>query len=448
MKKEKSLFKCKNCGATSSKWQGKCFNCNEWDSLEEISFNITKTTSKGKRNIDIKKLLEVDDSIGKRYRTGINELDRTLGGGITPGSLILIGGDPGIGKSTLMLQITSNLIKFNPIYITGEESLSQIKNRAKRLGDVNLELDIVSTNSLEDIIYLMKSSENYIFIIDSIQSIHSEDIASAAGSVVQVRECTQRIMEICKTYNKTVFLIGHITKDGAIAGPKILEHLVDTVLQFEGDNGLNFRILRTIKNRFGSTNEIGIFEMTSAGLMEVKDPSGIFLSHSKNLEPGVAITPTIEGTRPFLSEIQSLVTYTGYSMPQRIANGLDLKRLQMILSVLEKRLDIKFFKHDVFLNITGGLSINDPGADLAIASSLISSYENRALTKSTVIIGEIGLTGEIRPVSMPEIRINEAAKLGFKRAIIPDQSLNQVDSNIKIIQVARLSLAIDKFFEN
>jgi len=448
LKKEKTLFKCKNCGSTSSKWQGKCFNCGEWDSLEEITLSLKKTSTKGKRNIDIQKLMEVDDNIGKRYFSGIDELDRVLGGGVTPGSLILIGGDPGIGKSTLMLQITSNLSKFKPLYITGEESLSQIKNRAKRLIDIDLNLDIISTNSLEDIIYMMKTNENNIFIIDSIQSIHSEDISSAAGSVVQVRECTQRIMEICKTYNKTVFLIGHITKDGAIAGPKILEHLVDTVLQFEGDTGLNFRILRTIKNRFGSTNEIGIFEMTSAGLMEVKDPSGIFLSQNKNLEPGVAITPTIEGTRPFMSEIQSLVTFTGYSMPQRIANGLDLKRLQMILSVLEKRLDIKFFKHDVFLNITGGLSINDPAADLAIAASLISSYENRALGKSTVIIGEIGLTGEIRPVSMPEIRINEAAKLGFKRAIISDQNLNQVDSNIKIVQVGRLSLAIDKFFEN
>lgn len=446
MKKEKSLYKCKNCGSTTNKWLGKCFNCGEWNSLEEINLSVVKATSKNKRNIDVRKLFEVDDSIGHRYLTGIKELDRTLGGGITPGSLILIGGDPGIGKSTLMLQITSNLSSFNPLYITGEESLSQIKSRAKRLTDVNLDLDIISTNSLEDIIYLMKSKENQIFIIDSIQSIHSDEISSAAGSVVQVRECTQRIMEVCKSYNKAVFLIGHITKDGAIAGPKILEHLVDTVLQFEGDNGLNFRILRTIKNRFGSTNEIGIFEMTSTGLMEVRDPSGIFLSHNKTLEPGVAITPTIEGTRPFLSEIQSLVTFTGYSMPQRTANGMDLKRLQMILSVLEKRLDIKFFKHDVFLNITGGLTINDPAADLAIAASLISSYENRPLTKSTIIIGEIGLTGEIRPVSLPEVRINEAHKLGFKRAIIPAQNLNQIDGKIEIIQVARLSLAIDKFF--
>lgn len=416
-----------------------------WDSFEEVSFEAKKITGK-KRNVDVQKLSQVSDDLGKRYFTDILELDRVLGGGITPGSLILIGGDPGIGKSTLMLQLASNLAKYNPIYITGEESLSQIKNRANRLTDSNLDMDIVSNNSLEDIVYLLKSSENEIFIIDSIQSIHSEEISSAAGSVVQVRECTQRIMEICKKFNKTVFLIGHITKDGAIAGPKILEHLVDTVLQFEGDSGLNYRILRTIKNRFGSTNEIGIFEMTSAGLIEVQNPSGIFLSHNKNLEPGVAITPTIEGTRPFLSEIQSLVTFTGYSMPQRIANGLDLKRLQMIISVLEKRLDIKFFKHDVFLNITGGLSINDPAADLAIAASLISSYQNNPITKSTIIIGEIGLTGEIRPVSLLEVRINEAAKLGFKKAIVPEQTITQINSNIKIAQVPRLSLAIDKFF--
>jgi DNA repair protein RadA/Sms len=416
-----------------------------WDSFEEVSFEAKKISGK-KRNVDIQKLSQVSDDLGKRYLTDINELDRVLGGGITPGSLILIGGDPGIGKSTLMLQLASNLAKYKPLYITGEESLSQIKNRANRLSDSNLDLDIVSNNSLEDIIYLLKSSENEIFIIDSIQSIHSEEISSAAGSVVQVRECTQRIMEVCKKFNKTVFLIGHITKDGAIAGPKILEHLVDTVLQFEGDSGLNYRILRTIKNRFGSTNEIGIFEMTSAGLIEVQNPSGIFLSHTKSLEPGVSITPTIEGTRPFLSEIQSLVTFTGYSMPQRIANGLDLKRLQMILSVLEKRLDIKFFKHDVFLNITGGLSINDPAADLAIAASLISSYQNNPITKSTIIIGEIGLTGEIRPVSMLEVRINEASKLGFKKAIVPEQNINQLNDNIKVIQVQRLSLAIDKFF--
>ncbi len=416
-----------------------------WDSFEEISFEAKKVTGK-KRDVEIQKLSQVSDDLGKRYFTDIKELDRVLGGGITPGSLILIGGDPGIGKSTLMLQLATNLSAYKPLYITGEESLSQIKNRAKRLSDTNLDLDIVSNNSLEDIIYLLKSSENKIFIIDSIQSIHSEEISSAAGSVVQVRECTQRIMEICKKYNKTVFLIGHITKDGAIAGPKILEHLVDTVLQFEGDSGLNYRILRTIKNRFGSTNEIGIFEMTSGGLIEVQNPSGIFLSHTKSLEPGVSITPTIEGTRPFLSEIQSLVTFTGYSMPQRIANGLDLKRLQMILSVLEKRLDIKFFKHDVFLNITGGLSINDPAADLAIAASLISSYQNNPITKSTIIIGEIGLTGEIRPVSMLEVRLNEASKLGFKKAIVPEQNINQLNDNIKVIQVQRLSLSINNFF--
>lgn len=443
--KTKQLYKCKNCGASSTKWQGKCFNCDQWDTFEEITFNPKKVSGKH-RNIEIKKLSNVNDELGVRYLSNIEELNRVLGGGITPGSLILIGGDPGIGKSTLMLQLASNLSKFNPIYITGEESLSQIKNRAKRLSDTNLDLDIVSNNSLEDIIYLLKNSENQIYIVDSIQSIHSEEISSAAGSVVQVRECTQRIMEVCKQYNKTVFLVGHITKDGAIAGPKILEHLVDTVLQFEGDSGLNYRILRTIKNRFGSTNEIGIFEMTSSGLVEVKNPSGIFLSHNNNLEPGVAITPTIEGTRPFLNEIQSLVTFTGYSMPQRIANGMDLKRLQMILSVLEKRLDIKFFKHDVFLNITGGLSINDPAADLAIAASLISSFENRALSKSTIIVGEIGLTGEIRPVSLVETRINEAAKLGFKKAIVPEQNINEVNSNIKVIQIPRLSLAIQKFF--
>lgn len=443
--KTKTIYKCKNCGATSSKWQGKCFSCDMWDSFEEISFEAKKVTGK-KRDVEIQKLSQVSDDLGKRYFTDIKELDRVLGGGITPGSLILIGGDPGIGKSTLMLQLATNLSAYKPLYITGEESLSQIKNRAKRLSDTNLDLDIVSNNSLEDIIYLLKSSENKIFIIDSIQSIHSEEISSAAGSVVQVRECTQRIMEICKKYNKTVFLIGHITKDGAIAGPKILEHLVDTVLQFEGDSGLNYRILRTIKNRFGSTNEIGIFEMTSGGLIEVQNPSGIFLSHTKSLEPGVSITPTIEGTRPFLSEIQSLVTFTGYSMPQRIANGLDLKRLQMILSVLEKRLDIKFFKHDVFLNITGGLSINDPAADLAIAASLISSYQNNPITKSTIIIGEIGLTGEIRPVSMLEVRLNEASKLGFKKAIVPEQNINQLNDNIKVIQVQRLSLSINNFF--
>lgn len=443
--KTKQLYKCKNCGASSAKWQGKCFNCEEWDTYEQITFNPQKVSGKI-RNIDIQKLSSVDDELGERYLSNIEELNRVLGGGITPGSLILIGGDPGIGKSTLMLQLASNLSKYSPLYITGEESLSQIKNRAKRLIDKNLEMELVSSNSLEDIIYLLKNSENQIYIVDSIQSIHSEDISSAAGSVVQVRECTQRIMEVCKKHNKTVFLIGHITKDGAIAGPKILEHLVDTVLQFEGDSGLNYRILRTIKNRFGSTNEIGIFEMTSAGLIEVKNPSGIFLSHNTNLEPGVAITPTIEGTRPFLTEIQSLVTFTGYSMPQRIANGMDLKRLQMILSVLEKRLDIKFFKHDVFLNITGGLSINDPAADLAIAASLLSSYENQALKKSTVIIGEIGLTGEIRPISMLETRVNEAAKLGFKNAIVPEQNINQLNEDIKVIQIPRLSLAISKFF--
>ncbi|MDC1067616.1 DNA repair protein RadA [Candidatus Kapabacteria bacterium] len=442
--KSKSSFKCTNCGYMSAKWVGKCSNCNEWETLKEFTQD-TKTLKLQSTKANVTKLKDIEDGDFKRSTTGISEFDRTLGGGIVPGSLVLIGGDPGIGKSTLMLQMCSHLISLKPIYVTGEESAAQIKNRAERISGVSGELQISAENSLDSIELLLKSDQCGFMIIDSIQSIHLEGISSPAGSMLQVRECTYRLMELAKKLNKSVFIIGHITKDGAIAGPKSLEHLVDTVLQFEGDNSLHYRIIRTIKNRFGAVNEIGIFEMSSKGLIEVKDPSGIFISGNKSEEPGIATSAIMEGTRPISVEIQSLVAETGFSMPQRISTGYDQKRLQILLSILDKRIGIKFFKSDVFLNVAGGIHINDPAVDLAVIAALVSSERNSTINPKTIIFGELSLTGEVRPVSFIEARLKEAEKTGFTKAIIPDQAID-IKSKMNIIKVSRLSLALNNFF--
>lgn len=451
--KPKMSYICSQCGAISAKWTGKCYNCGSWDSLvEQITTKSNSKHNTAQTPISIKnKIFQLQDiNIGttKRISTKINELDRVLGGGIIQGSLVLIGGDPGIGKSTLMLQMCGNLIERKPLYITGEESLEQIKLRAERILTNYQELSVMNETSLEQIEAVIRMSECNLIVIDSIQSVYSERIDASPGSIIQMRECSNSLMRLTKESNKPIFIIGHITKEGVIAGPKLLEHLVDTVLQFEGDKTYSFRIIRTLKNRFGSTNEIGIFEMSSKGLIEVPNPSEVFLTHRDNQDSGTAIVTAIEGTRPILLEVQALVTPTSYGMPQRTSNGYELRRLQMLLAVLEKRLGILFSLNDVFVNVAGGIYLNDPAVDLGIAVALISSLKDIAIEANIAFIGEIGLTGEIRGIPNIEQRITEVEKLGIKKIYLPQTSLNKITKHysLKFFPINKISSALIQLF--
>lgn len=445
--KQKSYFECSECGYQTPKWIGKCPSCGTWESFSEvqaISSSRSQRTASNSPGGTVQKLRDISTDNDYRILTGIEELDRVLGGGIVPGSLVLVGGDPGIGKSTLMLQMCNNLK--NPLYVTGEESLPQIKVRAARLANINMDIDIMSESCVEKINTTILASDAPIVIIDSIQSIFSERAESTPGSVMQVRECASLLMQTAKSTNKSIIMIGHVTKDGTIAGPKILEHMVDTVLQFEGDKMHSYRILRALKNRYGSTNEIGIFEMQAKGMREVKNPSELFLAKKIIEESGIAITTSMEGSRPILLEVQALVTPSSYGVPQRISNGFDQRRLQMILSVLEKRLGLAFRQFDVFVNIAGGLYITDPAVDLALSMALVSSLKDIPLKTDSVFIGEVGLTGEIRQVSSIEQRINESIKLGFTQIYAPDNPFELSEKNKKrsfsINVIERISLAL------
>lgn len=445
--KQKSYFECSECGYQTPKWIGKCPSCGTWESFSEVqatSSSRSQRTASNSPGGTVQKLRDISTANDYRILTGIEELDRVLGGGIVPGSLVLVGGDPGIGKSTLMLQMCNNLK--NPLYVTGEESLPQIKVRAARLANINMDIDIMSESCVEKINTTILASDAPIVIIDSIQSIFSERAESTPGSVMQVRECASLLMQTAKSTNKSIIMIGHVTKDGTIAGPKILEHMVDTVLQFEGDKMHSYRILRALKNRYGSTNEIGIFEMQAKGMREVKNPSELFLAKKISEESGIAITTSMEGSRPILLEVQALVTPSSYGVPQRISNGFDQRRLQMILSVLEKRLGLAFRQFDVFVNIAGGLYITDPAVDLALSMALVSSLKDIPLKTDSVFIGEVGLTGEIRQVSSIEQRINEAIKLGFTQIYAPDNPFELSEKNKKrsfsINVIERISLAL------
>lgn len=370
-------------------------------------------------------LTEVEQDNQERIMTGIGELDRTLGGGIMQGSITLVGGDPGIGKSTLMLQMCANLSSVQPLYITGEESLQQIKSRASRLSLDFSGLRVLAETNADEIVEAMRRDDVGLVIADSIQTMFRPDIESAPGSVAQVRECSALLMQAAKTLNKAVFLVGHVTKEGSIAGPKVLEHIVDTVLQFEGERIYSYRILRAAKNRYGSTNEIGVFEMSEDGLREVTNPSEIFLSQRNAGESGTAVVAAMEGSRPILVEVQALVTPSSYNVPQRSATGLDYRRLQMILAVLEKRLGLALGKHDVFVNIAGGLRLDDPAVDLGVAAAIVSSFRDVAIQADTALIGEIGLTGEVRAVVSIEQRVNEAQKLGFSSIVLPEANMKR-----------------------
>jgi len=392
-----------------------------------------------------KQLGSVEVLSDQRIKTGILEFDRVLGGGIIAGSLILVGGDPGVGKSTLMLQMCRYLNPESTLYVTGEESLQQIKLRASRLQNIPDALNVMAETDIDTIAAAIKNLKPSVAIIDSIQTSRSEQIDATAGSITQVRECTALLMQIAKKTGTAIFIVGHVTKEGALAGPKILEHTVDTVLQFEGEKTYSYRILRAIKNRFGSTNEIGIFDMDEQGLREVPNPSEIFLSQRSDSQSGTAIVATIEGTRPLLIEVQALVTSTGYSNPQRTATGFDNRRLQMIIAVLEKRLGINFRDVDVFVNIAGGMTLSDPAVDLAMAAALVSSLRDNPLESDMVIMGEIGLTGEVRSISSIEQRLSEIQKLGFQRVLLPKGNvakLSRTFDGLTLLPADRIAIAL------
>jgi len=431
MAKKKAVFECTQCGYKSAKWMGRCPACGSWESFIEVSESKTSKTSPPASkvlNFD-----EIEKEEIERFSSSDSELDLVLGGGIVPGSLVLIGGSPGVGKSTLMLKLAGNIDK-KVLYIAGEESPGQIKLRAQRLGIKNKELFLMPEIVVENIVEEIKKGYELV-IIDSIQTIYSQNIQSAPGSVSQVREATFELMRLAKETKTPIFIIGHITKEGAIAGPRVLEHMVDTVMYFEGEASRELRILRSFKNRFGSTSEIGIFEMTKNGLVSAKNKSFF----SKKAVPGSAITVILEGTRPIVLEVQALVSES-YSVPKRSATGFDLARLNMILALLEKKLSLPFNQYDVFVNVTGGIKINEPAADLAVIAAIVSSFRNRPISKETVFIGEVSLVGDIRDVPGTEQRLKEAANLGFSKAIVPAKPL---DSSLKCYEVKEVEKLLE-----
>ncbi|MBN3521307.1 DNA repair protein RadA [Algoriphagus lutimaris] len=457
MAKIKTSFFCQNCGAQSPKWLGKCPACGEWNTyVEEViqkeesgKGNWKPAGSTNKKASTPKKIQEVNYEEMPRYVTGDAELDRVLGGGIVPGSLVLIGGEPGIGKSTLMLQIALTLTGKKILYVSGEESEAQIKMRADRMKTQNPDCYVLSETNTQHIFQQIEALKPDLLVIDSIQTLNSQYVESAAGSVSQVRECTAELMKFAKETGTPVFLIGHITKDGSIAGPKVLEHMVDTVLQFEGDRHMSYRILRTSKNRFGSTHELGIYEMRVEGLRPVANPSEILLTQREEVLNGVAIGAMMEGNRPLLIEIQSLVSPATYGTPQRSSTGHDAKRLNMLLAVLEKRGGMRLGQQDVFLNVAGGLRVDDPALDLAVCASLISSYEDTPVSEHICFAGEVGLGGEIRAVHRIENRIAEAEKLGFKKIIVSKYAVKGLDLGkykIQVIPVSKLEEVYQKIF--
>jgi DNA repair protein RadA/Sms len=450
MAKQKTIYVCKNCGNDSPKWFGKCSACGEWNTcVEEIEYKEPKSAQRvvGFVVQSQKPVLlhEIETTHEQRIDMCNEEVNRVLGGGLVPGSMVLIGGEPGIGKSTLVLQVALNLSNLRILYVSGEESAKQLKLRAERISSHPTECYIVSETSLENIYKHIQTIRPDLLIIDSIQTIYSDTIDSSPGSITQVRECAASLLKFAKESNTPVFVIGHITKDGVIAGPKILEHIVDTVLQFEGDQHYMYRILRSIKNRFGSTSELGIFEMRHNGLREVTNPSELLLSHHQEELSGVAIASAIEGVRPFLIEVQALTSTAAYGNPQRSATGFDIRRMNMLLAVLEKRAGFKIAQKDVFLNIAGGLKVKDPAIDLAVISAILSSSMDIAIGAHCCLTGEVGLSGEIRPVNRIEQRIAEAQKLGFKKIILPNFNMKGLATTYNDIELLPVKKVEDAF---
>ena len=452
MAKTKTMWYCTSCGADSPKWEGRCPSCGQWGTMveEKVSAkpNRGSNTTRSTKSVP-QKVSEIQAMNEPRIHMPSEELNRVLGGGLVAGSLVLIGGEPGIGKSTLVLQNILSITSKTILYVSGEESATQLKMRADRIGRQSDNCYIVCETSLENIFEHIEAIEPQLLIVDSIQTIATDAIESAAGSVSQVRECSAQLLKYAKESGVPVLLIGHINKEGSIAGPKVLEHIVDAVLQFEGDRQYMYRILRSIKNRFGSTSELGIYEMCQRGLREVSNPSEMLLSHSEEELSGVAIGVTLEGIRPFLIEAQALVSTAAYGTPQRSVTGFDSKRMNMLLAVLEKRVGFKLAQKDVFLNIAGGLKVNDPALDLAVICAILSSNVDMAIPHGVCMSGEVGLSGEIRPITRIEQRIMEAEKLGMETIIIPRNNLKGVDLSrfkIKVVEVAKVEEAFRQLF--
>lgn len=451
--KKKMVFFCRECGFESPKWLGQCPGCHEWDSFVEepaakhVSDSV-KGILPGNNHSTPKKLIEVQVNEEERIITGIGELDRVLGGGIVAGSLILVGGDPGIGKSTLLLQMCRMLSErgYKVLYVSGEESPKQIKMRAERLGSFNENLYILCETDLDIVSETVTDTKPDIVIVDSIQTMYRDEVGSAPGSVGQVREATSILMRLAKNLPVSIFIVGHVTKEGVVAGPRVLEHMVDTVLYFEGDGGASYRFLRGVKNRFGSTNEIGVFEMRSDGLREVLNPSEYMLQGKPENESGSVVTCSLEGTRPILVEVQALVCQTGFNMPRRTAAGTDYNRVNLLMAVIEKRLGIHMGDCDAYINVAGGMRINEPALDLGIIAAILSSYRNRAFDSKTICFGEVGLVGEVRAVNLSEQRVIEAAKLGFNRCIMPEVNSRKLNVDEGILNGMRL-IGVSSIYE-
>lgn len=453
--KSKTKFVCNECGFESMKWLGKCPSCNNWNTFSEEAvseggkYNISRPV--GELKAKPMTLDEIGHSMGERIATGTSELDRVLGGGIVRGSMVLVGGDPGIGKSTLLLQICQSLGENYPIlYVSGEESGQQIKIRATRLGVSGKNLKLLAETNLDTVIHYANELKPVVMIVDSIQTMYRDEIGSAPGSVAQVREATHFLMRMAKENNIAVFIVGHVTKDGNIAGPRVLEHMVDCVLYFEGERQQSYRILRTVKNRFGSTNEIGVFEMKDTGLKEVENPSAMMLSGRPVDISGSAIVCTLEGTRPMLAEIQALSATTSFAIARRVANGIDHNRATMLVAILEKKLGYSMQGQDVYINVVGGLRLTETASDLALVTAVASNYKNFVIDAKTMILGEVGLTGEVRAVSFVERRVAEAKKLGFERCIVPKDNYKDASGikGINIVPVSTVAEAISVFKKN
>lgn len=449
MAKLKSKYVCSECGCVSPKWMGKCPECNQWNTfIEEVDVKETGLASSPSLSTLVpQKMNDISMEDEIRLSTGLNELDRVLGGGIVRGSLVLVGGDPGIGKSTLLLQLSYNVAGKDQkiLYVSGEESIKQIKLRAQRMGAESENIYLLSENNMEHILTNIQNINPDLLVIDSIQTVYNPNIVSAPGSVSQVRDATGNLLKIAKGDGITVFIVGHVTKAGAIAGPRVLEHMVDTVLYFEGDSHMSYRILRAVKNRFGSTNELGIFEMTDQGLKEVINPSQMLLSGRMKGVSGSAVIASMEGTRPMLVEVQALLSYTSFGVPRRAATGADYNRVVMLMAVLEKRLGLQLQNYDAYVNVVGGIKLNEPSSDLGIIAAIASSYRDKEIDDGTVIIGEVGLAGEVRAVSHIEKRISEAYKLGFNKCIIPYNNYKNLkdDFKIKLYGVKNVEEALD-----
>ncbi len=442
MSKVKTVFSCQNCGYQSPKWLGKCPDCGNWNSLVEEPISSSPGPPSpfltiSQHSVSPQPILAVDTSEEGRIKTEVTEFDRVLGGGVVVGSMVLIGGDPGIGKSTLLLQALDKLArkKVPVLYVSGEESLRQIRMRADRLEVSAKDLYVLSENSLERIIDEIQKLKPRVAVIDSIQTVFTSQLQSAPGSIGQVRESSGKLMVLSKSTGLATFLIGHVTKEGAIAGPRVLEHMVDTVLYFEGDRGHPYRILRAVKNRFGSTNEIGVFEMKDGGLEEVANPSQLFLAERPIDVPGSVVIASVEGSRPILVELQALVSPSSYGMPRRTAMGVDPNRVSLLVAVLEKKVGLNLAQQDIFVNIAGGVRVEEPAVDLGVISAVASSFLNKAIPSKVMVIGEVGLAGEVRGIHQVELRIKEAAKLGFKKCILPKSNRSRIAEEFDGLEV-------------